>query len=277
MFKTFKSFLGRSTMKASTTLLLATVALIGVVVAGLQFGVFQEYVPNDPMLLITVGFIVVLFTYALLKTVLLNARKVDRERHAFGLVQDLMNRADLSAANKVKTLLSGELFTGALAATRVAEFFSLLAAAKAANPNRVIDMERHIAMLGDDLQESLSGIAAAANTQPKLGFLGTLIGLVVSLHNFDITGAQASAGAAGNVLGQMMVGIGVAVLTSVVGLIGNIILDKFHAYLSGEVVALVSAMEKIAETVVSPVLNADATPQRQNPSNGGGSNAAPTQ
>lgn len=254
MFNIFK----RSALKVSTAVVGATVGLVAVMLLGFHFGIFQQFIPNDGTLLAFIGFIGVMFVWGLFASVR-RGRRIDAERQALMLVEDLLETKD-SQSTKVSTLLKGELFKDAgLENTRVARFFAGMARSKEVNPSYYVDIERHIAALGDNLANDLSGLAEGASSQTKYGFIGTLVGIVIGLATFDVSAVQGGAAEAATVLGVLMTGIGIAVLTTVVGLIGATVLRKVHFYLEGESINLVSRLKELTMGEVEPVLNASAS------------------
>lgn len=248
----------RSALKVSTKLVVSMVGFVAVLLLGFNFGIFQQFIPNDGTLLAFLGFIGVAFVWGWVQSIK-RGRRIDAERMATLLVEDLLATNDTQAV-KVQKLLKGDLFKEAgLENTRVARFFAGMARQKAVNPSYYVDIERHIQMLGDNLANDLAGLAEGASSQTKYGFIGTLVGIVIGLATFDVGAVQGGAAEAATVLGVLMTGIGIAVLTTVVGLIGATVLRKIHFYLEGESIDVVGRLKELTMSEVEPVLNGSAT------------------
>ena len=248
----------RSALKVSTKLVVSMVGFVAVLLLGFNFGIFQQFIPNDGTLLAFLGFIGVAFVWGWVQSIK-RGRRIDAERMAILLVEDLLATNDTQAV-KVQKLLKGDLFKEAgLGNTRVARFFAGMARQKAVNPSYYVDIERHIQMLGDNLANDLAGLAEGASSQTKYGFIGTLVGIVIGLATFDVGAVQGGAAEAATVLGVLMTGIGIAVLTTVVGLVGATVLRKIHFYLEGESIDVVGRLKELTMSEVEPVLNGSAT------------------
>lgn len=255
----FNKLFKRSALKVSTALIASTVGLLALVFLGFEFGVFQKFIPNDATLLSFLGFIALMFAWSLFAGIA-RGRKVDRERQALHLVEDLLADGKRSQTAKVQALLAGKVFADAgLEKTRVARFFAGIARAKEVNPAYFVDIDRHIEMLNDNLHNDIAGLAEGASSQTKYGFIGTLVGIIIGLATFDVGAVQGSAAEAATVLGVLMTGIGIAVLTTVVGLVGATILRKVYFYLEGESIGVVTRLKELVMGDVEPVLNATAT------------------
>ena len=85
------------------------------------------------------------------------------------------------------------------------------------------------------LENGLSWISLFIATAPMLGFLGTVIGMVVAFDAIEAAGDISPTVVAG--------GIKIALLTTVFGLIVAIILQFFYNYLVSKIDALVNDME----------------------------------
>jgi len=85
------------------------------------------------------------------------------------------------------------------------------------------------------LENGLSWISLFIATAPMLGFLGTVIGMVVAFDAIEAAGDISPTVVAG--------GIKIALLTTVFGLIVAIILQFFYNYLVAKIDSLVNDME----------------------------------
>ncbi len=85
------------------------------------------------------------------------------------------------------------------------------------------------------LESGLSWISLFIALAPMLGFLGTVVGMVLAFDAIAVAGDMSPAVVAG--------GMKVALLTTIAGLISAIILQIFYNYLLSKVESLVLAME----------------------------------
>ena len=252
----FTKWFKRSALKVSTILLVSTAGFLGFLYLGYHYNVFQRFVPNDQTLLALVGFITVMFVWGLLSSII-RGRRIDNERRALLLVKDLMAE-NAAQKSKVDTILSGKMFEDAgLSDTRVAKFFANIARAKAVNPDYPVDIDRHVALMGDNLHDDLSGLMEGAASQTAYGFIGTLVGIVISLSTFDVSAVQEGAAEAAMILGVLMTGIGIAVLTTLIGLVSGTVLRKMHFYLEGKSITIVNYLKEMVMAEVEPLLNSN--------------------
>ncbi len=85
------------------------------------------------------------------------------------------------------------------------------------------------------LEKNLSWISLFIALAPMLGFMGTVIGMIMA---FDVINT------AGDVTPQLVAGpIGVALITTAGGLIVGVILQLFYSYLLSKIDSIVNAME----------------------------------
>lgn len=91
------------------------------------------------------------------------------------------------------------------------------------------------------LEKGCSWITLAIAIAPSLGFLGTVIGMVMSFDNIEYAGDISPSIVAG--------GMKVALITTIFGIIVAIILQLFYNYILGRVDRLVDEMEEAAITV----------------------------
>jgi biopolymer transport protein ExbB len=85
------------------------------------------------------------------------------------------------------------------------------------------------------LENNLSWIALFLSLSPMLGFLGTVVGMVMAFENIERAGDISPTIVAG--------GMKVALITTVFGLITAIILQVFYNYLLSKIDAIVCDME----------------------------------
>ena len=85
------------------------------------------------------------------------------------------------------------------------------------------------------LEKNLSWISLFIALAPMLGFMGTVIGMIMA---FDVINTS------GEVTPQLVAGpIGVALITTAAGLIVGVILQVFYSYLLSKIDAIVNSME----------------------------------
>ncbi|MEG1648409.1 MAG: MotA/TolQ/ExbB proton channel family protein [Rikenellaceae bacterium] len=92
------------------------------------------------------------------------------------------------------------------------------------------------------LESGLSWISLFISLAPMLGFMGTVVGMIMAFDNIAIAGDVSPAIVAG--------GIKIALLTTVGGLIVAIILQLFYNYLLSKIDSLVLSMEDSSITLI---------------------------
>jgi biopolymer transport protein ExbB len=92
------------------------------------------------------------------------------------------------------------------------------------------------------LESGLSWISLFISLAPMLGFLGTVVGMVMAFDSIAAAGDMSPTLVAG--------GMKVALLTTIAGLIAAVILQIFYNYLLSKVESLVMAMEDSSITLV---------------------------
>jgi hypothetical protein len=242
---------------------------IGILVAGLytayHFGYIQQILPMVPFVIATVGTIVAMFLYTLVVHVFRGTPALDRERHAYMTYRDHMARADLTADQKVAALFAGTVFTDGLENTAVATFIGRMTRSKATNGRYPIQLGAFSGLLVSGLQRSIIRISQYGGLLVKMGLLGTFLGVAVGLQTIDLSsvnGADIQAGL--NVIATVLTSVGVAVLTSLVGMFGNIILLMFHGKYEREIESMVDEIEAITLTDFEPIVNDDARMEQVN-------------
>jgi len=92
------------------------------------------------------------------------------------------------------------------------------------------------------LEKNLSWISLFISIAPMLGFMGTVIGMIQAFDNIR---------QAGNVSPQIVAGgIGVALLTTLFGLIVAVVLQVFYNYILSKIDAIVNKMEDSSISLV---------------------------
>ena len=110
------------------------------------------------------------------------------------------------------------------------------------NQNDIATIERTINMeaevQGADLEENCSWITLFIAMAPSLGFLGTVIGMVLAFDNIQRAGDISPTVVAG--------GMKVALITTIFGIVVALILQVFYNYILSRVEALTGSMEESA-------------------------------
>lgn len=107
-------------------------------------------------------------------------------------------------------------------------------------------VEKSVASYGSiqtaQLENGLSWISLFIALAPMLGFMGTVVGMIIAFDNIEAAGDIAPALVAG--------GMKVALLTTVFGLIVAVILQIFYNYLIAKIDSIVMSMEDASISLV---------------------------
>ena len=104
------------------------------------------------------------------------------------------------------------------------------------------------------LEKGLVWLATIANVAPLLGFLGTVIGMIVAFQNIEAAGEVEATLVAG--------GIKIALITTAAGLIIAIPMNIMHNYFVSKVDRMVIDMEESAQRMIDTLQEIGATPAR---------------
>lgn len=247
----------RSAFKVSTGLFVVGVALAAAGIFVLQTDILGAFIPeNDTVLMGFLGFIGALFAVGIISATI-RAHHLDHERQALQLVKRVLERDGKDYKQRLNTLLKGRVFQKAgLEGTDIARVFVLMARTKGLNPRFYVDTERLMRKLEKRLGDNLSGLAEGANSQTALGFMGTIVGLIISFSAF---GGQEALATGGIAIADVMQGASFAMLTTLTGIIGGRLLRMVYTYLVQEAKVLLDGMEGVMASQVDPVLNDNAT------------------
>jgi biopolymer transport protein ExbB/TolQ len=234
----------------------------GLLVAGFyaayHYGAIQALIPFVPFVLSTVGFIALVFLFTLVFHVFRTTPGLDRERHAFMVYRNHMDRDDLSDNEKVADLFDGVVFKNGLEYTAVAKFMARMVRSKTKNARYPIQLGAFSGHLASGLQRSIAPIANNGALLVTLGLLGTFLGVAVGLQNIDLSSVNGTDIQAGlSIIGTVLSSVGVAVLTSLTGMAGNIVLRRFHDKYEVEIESLADKIEGITLTDFEPIVNDD--------------------
>ncbi len=112
---------------------------------------------------------------------------------------------------------------------------------------RTINMEAEVQ--GSYLEENCSWITLFIAMAPSLGFLGTVIGMVIAFDDIQRAGDISPTVVAG--------GMKVALITTIFGIIVALILQVFYNYILSKVEALTSNMEEAAQDLLVMCVKSD--------------------
>ena len=112
---------------------------------------------------------------------------------------------------------------------------------------RTINMEAEVQ--GTYLEENCSWITLFIAMAPSLGFLGTVIGMVMAFDDIQRAGDISPTVVAG--------GMKVALITTIFGIIVALILQVFYNYILSKVEALTSNMEEAAQSLLVMCVKSD--------------------
>lgn len=112
---------------------------------------------------------------------------------------------------------------------------------------RTINMEAEVQ--GSYLEENCSWITLFIAMAPSLGFLGTVIGMVMAFDDIQRAGDISPTVVAG--------GMKVALITTIFGIVVALILQVFYNYILSKVEALTSNMEEAAQELLVMCVKSD--------------------
>ena len=112
---------------------------------------------------------------------------------------------------------------------------------------RTINMEAEVQ--GSYLEENCSWITLFIAMAPSLGFLGTVIGMVMAFDQIQRAGDISPTVVAG--------GMKVALITTIFGIVVALILQVFYNYILSKVEALTSNMEEAAQELLVMCVKSD--------------------
>ena len=112
---------------------------------------------------------------------------------------------------------------------------------------RTINMEAEVQ--GSYLEENCSWITLFIAMAPSLGFLGTVIGMVMAFDDIQRAGDMSPTVVAG--------GMKVALITTIFGIVVALILQVFYNYILSKVEALTSNMEEAAQELLVMCVKSD--------------------
>ena len=112
---------------------------------------------------------------------------------------------------------------------------------------RTINMEAEVQ--GSYLEENCSWITLFIAMAPSLGFLGTVIGMVIAFDNIQKAGDISPTVVAG--------GMKVALITTIFGIIVALVLQVFYNYILAKVEALTGNMEEAAQELLVMCVKSD--------------------
>lgn len=231
------------------------VLLIALVAVAYRAGWLSAVIPNDKLTLVCIGLIVLHLIYVLVRHGLKYARLIDRERSAIAQLQEYLESGKGSEHERIAGLFRGDAFESASQDTATAQFVRSLANAKRINPRQPVEQANFSALMDSDLRLRVQTLLHEGNMQNKYGLIGTFLGIAIGM-NID-------AGSLGNMedaailamIGQVIVGIGVAILTTLVGTLGNARLVTVHKSFDDSITLLINQLERLMLEHVVPLVN----------------------
>ncbi len=218
--------------------------------------------PTSVLVLTGIGLIAANLVYHLILTVPRCSLMLDRERRALAALRRHLDDDRSQTPHDRVVAVFQEQIADLDAQTVLARFLRRLALAKASNPRYPVDLGSFSALLESQLKRRTSEVSLAASYQPRYGLFFTFLGVSIGLGTVDFStivgetgGADVGAGLV--VAGQVLSGIGMAVLTSLAGMAGNIILSRHQDAFDRATSAMVDEVEVLMLTRVLPLVNDD--------------------
>lgn len=220
-----------------------------------QQGWVEQLIPYEPFVLGALGVMGFMFTWECGLRTLRCSPMVDRERRAVQALRAFLDEGSGDRMERVVALFRGEVDLGD---TQVSKFINRLRRAKETNPRYPVEMGSFTALLESHLMRPIERINIGAAWQARYGLIGTFVGLAVGLGSLAPIAGQALTGditsAMAGVL-AMGVSVGVAILTTLFGTIGNTIAGKDFMRLREAVGELVDEVEVLVLSRVIPIIN----------------------
>lgn len=231
------------------------VLLIALVAVAYRGGWLEAVVPNDKLTLICIGLIALHLVYVVVRRGLAYARLIDRENEAVSQLQGYLEDNTLDAHARIAGLFNGNAFDEEAQNTGTAQFVRSLANAKLANPRQPVDQANFSALMDSDLRLRVQTLLHEGNMQNKYGLIGTFLGIAIGM-NIDAgsLGSMEDAAILG-MIGQVIVGIGVAILTTLVGTLGNARLVAVHKGFDDSITHIINRLERLTLEHVVPLVN----------------------
>lgn len=241
------------------------VLLVALVAVAYRAGWLNAIIPNDKITLICIGLIVLHLVYVLVRHGLAYARLIDRERGAVAQVREYLESGNGSAHERVAGLLRGDAFTDSSQNTATAQFVRSMANAKRTNPHQPVEQANFSALMDSDLRLRVQTLLHEGNMQNKYGLIGTFLGIAIGM-NIDV-GALGSMEDAAilTMIGKVIVGIGIAILTTFVGTLGNARLVSVHKSFDDSITQVINQLERLMLEYVVPLINDPAHMAKINP------------
>lgn len=236
--------------------LLWTQALIvAAVIFAQQQGYFAFILPEDDMFTYTaLTLLLVLACWFFIPVAFARAKLIDKERQALATLKNHL-QGNGKLTDKVRGLFAGTVFSTAEKKTALSDYILALAETKRSNPDGSVNQGDFSALMHSKLSRACASINNGGNMLAKLGIIGTYVGIAVGLKiDFSVLADQ-DVSVAITMFGQVISGIAVAVLTSLLGMIANVLLTNVHNSLTAGVDELVDTTEELSLTYIMPVIN----------------------
>lgn len=172
------------------------------------------------------------------RIVYLNAVDVNTDKF-MDKYEDALTSGGIDEAKEVAASTKGPVASLAFqAAQRVGDGSSLEDAEKSVISYGGVEVGR--------LERNVSWIALFIAIAPMLGFMGTVVGMILAFDDIEASGSVQAQDMAGN--------IKVALLTTLAGLIVAIILQIFYNYITAKIDSIVNNMENSSVSIVDVLL-----------------------
>ncbi len=159
-------------------------------------------------------------------------------RKFLGEIDSLVASGDLSGALAFASKTRGPV---AQLARKAMECMNSAEQNDIATIERTINTEAEVQ--GSYLEQNCSWITFCIATAPSLGFLGTVIGMVMAFDDIEKAGDISPTVVAG--------GMKVALITTIFGIIVAIVLQLFYNFILGRIEALTADMENSAQSLLT--------------------------
>lgn len=176
--------------------------------------------------------------FAIERMLYLNSADVNTEK-LLGEIEDALNNGGIESAKDVARDKKGPVASIAYQAlTRVGEGQDFESVERSVVGYGGVEVGR--------LERNLSWIGLFITIAPMLGFMGTVVGMVMAFQDIAKSGSVQAQDMAGN--------IQVALLTTLAGLVVAIILQIFYNYLSAKIDSIVNKMEDASISILDTLV-----------------------
>lgn len=231
------------------------VLLVALLAVAYRAGWLSVVFPNDKLTLICIGLLLVHLTWVLVRHGLAYARLIDRERNAVEQLQSHLENAEVDHHTRVAGLFRGDVFDEATQNTATAQYVQSLVNAKLANPRQPVEQANFSALMDSDLRLRVQTLLHEGNMQNKYGLIFTFLGIAIGMNIDSGSLSTMEETAILGMVGQVIVGIGIAILTTLVGTLGNARLVNAHKGFDDSITRIINQLERQMLEHVVPLIN----------------------